>query len=50
MVLKIINWQMKEIYQIILELASRKNQMGHSNYRNCNWWGKLSTISDLQCP
>ena len=25
-------WQMKEIYQIILEVTSRKNQMGHSNY------------------
>ena len=34
-------WHMHEIYQIILEVISRKIDMGHSNYHYRTWWGKL---------
>ena len=27
-----------------LGVASRKNNMGHSNYRNCTWWRKLPAM------
>ena len=27
----------------------KKNQMGHSNYRNWIWWKKYSTMLDLFC-
>ena len=46
---EIMRWKMKEIYQIILELTSRKNEMEHSNYCNRICWRKLSTMSELKC-
>ena len=39
-------WQTKEIFQIILELASIKIQMGHSNYFNHTWWRNNQPFRD----